>query len=72
MLVGRPSNWIALLAEGMGLQGKCSSSTEEYPAPGSCRGWQYPATTSLHQTRLDEELCDSHGLNFACGFPILT
>ena len=68
MLVGQPSNWIALLEEGMYSQRKCSSWTEEYPAPSSCRGWQNPATIPSHQTRFDKELCESHGLDFACCF----
>jgi len=33
--VGRSSKGIELLAEGMDLQAKCSSSREEYPAPSS-------------------------------------
>ena len=56
---------ITLLVEKMDLQWRCGSWTEEYAAPRSGRGWQYPAATSSHKTRFDEELCERRGPDFA-------
>jgi len=66
---GRPSKGIKLLAEGIDSQTKCSNSREEYPAPISdetTKSCYHPFTSGEEG---DEELCESHGLDFA-SFPI--
>src|SRR6218665_22525 len=60
---------------GTAKQGNCTCGKNELecPAPqlSGRGGWENPATTPSHQTRFEEELCESHGPDFAAAFRYL-
>src|SRR6218665_560434 len=51
----------------------CGKNELECPAPqlSGRGGWENPATTPSHQTRFEEELCESNGPDFAAAFRYL-